>query len=689
MGLGLADESEGAFARGKGPFFQTLIPKYRGKRKKVEKEMKREGKTRNRRLLGLAGRSLMLAAVTGLVSMAAGGMTSLACTSYYAGKDVTTDGSILFGRTEDISAAHNKIFVVHEAKTHEAGEMYEDGTGFTMPYPEQTYRFTACEDDPGYEDGPFGEVGTNEYGVSMSATESIRSAAALREQDPLVRGTGITESSMVNVILPCVKTAREGIELMAEIVDTYGSGEGNSLMIGDRNECWYMEILTGHQYVAIKMPDDKVAIMPNCIMLEEVDLADTENVIASKDLMKVAEDAGTLVKGNSDSVIHVRKSYSAAMGEANSYRIWGGQIILNENLLGKISPDNQELPMFIEPSEKVSVKTMYRIAGSRYEGTEYEEQGRVIGSSGSVECHILQVRPDMPVELETVEWLCMGSADLSTFIPYYSAAITDTHPAYQIQDLNYNEDSAYWTFRSLAAMSASSRTYVAANVKAYWSKYMDDLIARQADVDEKMMALYQENPAAVSQKATNLGMAVAEDTINSAKTLYAQLQRTYCNNDGTFGAAFIPQLETDGIYSNYSYDLTYGAAEPEPEPDPTPDVKPDTKPQTPSTDTTVTEPAAKQITAGVPKKVKAKAGKKKATVSFKKVSKAVSYRIQYSTSKKFAKKKTKTLTVKTNKKVIKKLKSGKTYYVRVAANWKVNNVTIKGAYGNAVKVKVK
>ena len=87
--------------------------------------------------------------------------------------------------------------------------------------------------------------------------------------------------------------------------------------------------------------------------------------------------------------------------------------------------------------------------------------------------------------------------------------------------------------------------------------------------------------------------------------------------------------------------------------------------------------------------MKAKAGKKKATVSFKKVSKAVSYRIQYSTSKKFAKKKTKTVTVKTNKKVIKKLKSGKTYYVRVAANWKANNVTIKGTYGKAVKVKVK
>ena len=527
--------------------------------------MKEEKELRKSRFCRFARRSLMLAAVTGVVSLAAGSFVSLACTSYYAGKDVTTDGSILFGRTEDISAAHNKIFLVHEAETHEEGEMYQDVTGFTMPLPEQTYRYTTCEDDPGYGGDLFGEVGTNEYGVSMSATESASPASALRQQDPFVRNTGITESSMVNVVLPCVKTAREGMEMLADIIDTYGAGEGNTLMIADRNECWYMEILTGHQYVAIKMPDDKAAIMPNCFMLEEVDVSDTENVIASEDLFAVAEAAGTLVKGDSDSVIHVRNSYSSTMSDGNSYRIWGGQIIFNENLIGQINPTDKDLPMFVEPSEKVSVKTMYRIAGTRYEGTEYENQGTVIGTPRSAECHILQIRPDMPVELETIEWLCMGSADLSTFLPFYSAAITDTHPAYQVEDVNYNEDSAYWTFRGLASLAASSRELAAVNLKAYWSDYMDDIIARQEGVDQEMMALYQRNPGAVSSKATDLGIALAEDALKTAKTLYGDMMRAYAAGDGKFNSAFIPQLHEDGIYSNYSYDLVHDWTEPEPE----------------------------------------------------------------------------------------------------------------------------
>lgn len=652
---------------------------------------------KNKGLFGLAGRSLMLVTVTGMISLAAGGLTTLACTSYYAGKDVTTDGSILFGRTEDISAAHNKIFVVHEAEDHKEGDMYEDVTGFTMPYPEHTYRYTACEDDPGYGGDPFGEVGTNELGVSMSATESASPSGALESQDPFILKTGITEASMVNAVLPCVTTAREGIELMAWIVDTYGAGEGNTLMIGDKEECWYMEILTGHQYVAVKMPDDKAAIMPNCFMLEEVDLSDTENVIASEGLMETAEAAGTLVKGDGDQVIHVRDSYSNQMSGGNTNRIWGGQVILNKDLLGQIQPTDTDLPMFVDPSEKVSVKTMYQIAGTHYEGTSFAEQGTVIGTQRSVECHILQVRPDMPTELETIEWLCMGSADLSTFIPYYSAAITDTLPAYQVEDVNYNEDSAYWIFRSLAAVSACSRENVAKNVKAYWSNYMDDLIEKQAGVDAAMMNLYQTNPSAVSEKATNLGMAVAEDTIKTAKILYADLMRAYSKNNGDFSKTqFIPQLLTDGVYSNYSYDMKYSGEE-------EPETKPDPKPETPSTQTpstekpstqepTVQEPQAakkKSVKVKRPSRVKVKAGKKRMVVSFKKQKKADFYRIEYSVSRKFPKKKTKSVVAKTNRKVIKHLKSGKKYYVRVSAVRKVDHVTVRSQKSKSVAVKVK
>lgn len=513
---------------------------------------------------------LMLTMAVGVVSVAAGSVTVEACTSYYAGKNVTADGSIMFGRTEDIGGSHSKIFKVYEAASHAEGEMYTDVTSFTMPLPEQTYRYTVCEDDPGYGGDLFGEVGTNEFGVSMSATESASPLAIIggsrREPDlkpvDAFVNTGITESSMVNAVLPCIKTAREGVEFLAGILDEYGAGEGNTLMFADQEECWYMEILSGHQYAAIKMPDDKAAMMPNCFMIETIDVTDTENVIASEGLISTAEAAGTLDRdGETDpNKIHVAHSYSGAMGSGNSYRIWGGQIIFNPDLAETLSPTQEDFDMFVTPKEKVDVPMIYKIAGTQYEGTdEYGGSGRVIGSSGSCECHVFQIRPDMPTELATIEWLSMGSADLSPFIPYYSAAITDTHPAYKIGDTNYNPDSAYWAFRSVASLSVSaeSREVAAVNVKDYWTKYVASLADAQVGVDSNMLALYETDPTAVYEKATNLGMAVADETIGAAKQIYNELLAKIASGNGKITRTYVPSLLTKEIYSTYSYDMVY------------------------------------------------------------------------------------------------------------------------------------
>lgn len=59
--------------------------------------------------------------------------------------------------------------------------------------------------------------------------------------------------------------------------------------------------------------------------------------------------------------------------------------------------------------------------------------------------------------------------------------------------------------------------------------------------------------------------------------------------------------------------------------------------------------------------------KKKATLKWKKVSRAKGYKIQYSTSKKFVSKKTKTKYTSKLNITIKKLKSKKTYYFRIKA----------------------
>ncbi|MBQ3136832.1 MAG: fibronectin type III domain-containing protein [Clostridia bacterium] len=84
--------------------------------------------------------------------------------------------------------------------------------------------------------------------------------------------------------------------------------------------------------------------------------------------------------------------------------------------------------------------------------------------------------------------------------------------------------------------------------------------------------------------------------------------------------------------------------------------------------------------------------KKEIIAEWKKISGVTGYEVQYSTSKKFTKKTTKTVTVKkqsTYKTIIKKLKSKKKYYVRVRAYKTVNKVKVYGAYSKVKNIKCK
>ena len=84
--------------------------------------------------------------------------------------------------------------------------------------------------------------------------------------DPLVE-TGVSEAIVTDLILPRVKTAKEAVELLAKEIDEKGSTEGNIIVFADENELWYVEIYSGHQYVAFKYPDDKYSVFPNTYFL--------------------------------------------------------------------------------------------------------------------------------------------------------------------------------------------------------------------------------------------------------------------------------------------------------------------------------------------------------------------------------------------------------------------------------------
>lgn len=249
--------------------------------------------------------------------------SAFACTALYVGSDLTEDGTTMFGRIEDLGTNdYNKLFNISPAGKHTAGEVYEGCYGFTYTFTHDSYRYTARRDDNGlgvcpdcdstHEHTPYEEAGTNEKGVMVSATESLYGTDAVLSVDPYV-DNGIEEAEITTVLLSEASTAREGVALLTSIYDNAGAAGGSGVFIADQNETWFVENLTGHTYLALKLSSSVVFMQPNIAAMGKIDLDDTDHVVASANLISVAQKAGTFVGDAAANVIDLDASYNLSL----------------------------------------------------------------------------------------------------------------------------------------------------------------------------------------------------------------------------------------------------------------------------------------------------------------------------------------------------------------------------------------
>ena len=481
-----------------------------------------------------------------------------ACTGFIIGKDLTTDGSTLYGRTEDLEPNHNKNFVVRERKYNKAGDKFVDETnGFSFDLPAVSYKYTAVPDVTP-EQGVFDEAGFNEEGVSISATVSASANDDIQKVDPYVKD-GIAESALTSVVLPHVKTAKEGVELLAKIVREKGAAEGNIVTIADKTGVWYMEILSGHQYAAIKFPDDKYAVFPNTFFLGSVDKNDTENTILSADLEKTARDAGTYKEINGS--FHVAQSYNPPLAEADRSRVWSGIKALDPN--ADVQYDDEYFELMHSTSDKLSLRDAMNLQRNRLEGTDFKPQDQMeldgkgipdktkadpvykypISNPNVMEAHIFQLKDNLPASTGGgILWLAMGSPRNAPYLPYYGN-ISNTSQPYQEMSTAYNENSWYWTVSRINDLVAKYPELfedgsIRSEIERMESQWMEEQPAR----DKEQISL-SEQPEQASLKATKDSMERADSVFKRLKEIQKIAEDKVVAEYGTSALEEIEELE--------------------------------------------------------------------------------------------------------------------------------------------------
>ena len=362
----------------------------------------------------------------------------------YVGSDLTADGSTMFACSEDIANSYNKLFFVSPAGANAEGEVYQGCYGFTWIFTHDSY--TAFSDDNGYgvdnicpdcggthKHIPYQATGTNEMGVTVSATETIGGSEAVEAVDPFA-DAGIEEAEIVTVVLGEAATAKEGVELLLSIYDEAGCCGGSGLFIADQNETWYIENVTGHQYIALKLSSSMAFAQPNMAIIGLIDLDDTENVIASEDIIAVAQEAGTYVGDAEANTIDYVASYCGG-SEANSRMVSALNYFNAETAsetpastdytISNVDAEGNIVPMYTNITLDHAY-TIEDVVGY------YHIDG--IASTRNLETHIFQIFPEDGAT-DTVEWVAMDDAGYSVFVPYYPMLTTDTYAGYQVSTL--------------------------------------------------------------------------------------------------------------------------------------------------------------------------------------------------------------------------------------------------------------
>lgn len=516
------------------------------------------------------------AALAAAVAVGFSVSSASACTSLFVGSELTENGSTYFGRIEDYSEYYTKVFDVMEAADHAEGEMFEDAYGFSMPYPAHTYRYGYVRDSLEYGDNivdddgnvvipAYAQAGINENGVSVTATVSTIYDNDFLDEFDAPTGNGICEVSIAGVILQSATSAREGVQILADILDEYGAGDDygyyNFILIGDTKEVWNFQITSSHNYVAVRLPADKVSINPNIVTMGEVDTADTENIVASEGLISMPlendflvssqYDADTYKDGDQITKINIRETYGTNDRAGQYTRYWQGVHYLNAELAealdittmdesGKLASAELGGPIsyLFDADRKLSTYDVLRFFATRGEGTQYDsnEDSSItpVCRTSQAEVHLFEIRPDeaaLPTQLATLEWLSVGRCEYSVFLPFYCALLTSTSDIYHsdvvIDSLSSLDDipenAMYLTITALNDLCDNNREHYGVNVKAFWEDYQKALIEQQANVDKAMLNIYNSSPALAEGAATALGKAVAEEAFGYARQILTEL----------------------------------------------------------------------------------------------------------------------------------------------------------------------
>ena len=478
---------------------------------------------------------------------------AFACTNFIITKGASTDGSIMVTYAADSHQLYGALYK-HNALRNGKGMM------------------DVTEWDSGKYLGQIPQVPVTYSTVgNMNEHSLIITETTFGGRSELYDPKGIMDyGSLIYITLQRAKTAREAIEIIADLANTYGyASSGESFSIADTEEAWIMELIgkgpdnKGIVWVARRIPDGYISAHANQARITTFPLNDKENCLYAEDVISFAREKGYFA--GSDEEFSFCDAYAPAdFGALRGCeaRVWAFFRTFAEGMdrylpyaMGHEIDMQDRMPLWVKPTEKISPKQVFDAMRDHYEGTPMD-MTTDLGAGG----HALPYRwRPMSFEVDGVTytneratatqqtgfwmvgqarpgkggilWFGVDDAATSCLTPIYCNT-TEVPQCFAENNgssmLEIGDDSAFWVFNRVTNFAYMRYDMMSADIRKVVDKWENTMLERVAEVDARIATLSAKNQR---RALTSFSTTTAQTMFESWKRLDKYLLIKYVDGN--------------------------------------------------------------------------------------------------------------------------------------------------------------
>ena len=411
--------------------------------------------------------------------------------------------------------------------------------------------------------------------------------------------------SLIYITLQRARTAREAIQTIVDLANTYGyPSEGETFSIADPQEAWVMDLVgkgpdnKGIVWVARRVPDGYICAHANQARITTFPQDDPDNCLFAPDVISYAREQGWFV--GTDEEFSFREAYNPldfGGARACEARAWSAFNILcdgvftyelNGEILSAPATDwldfvmgydlSGEMPLFVKPSRKITVKDVADVMRDHFEGTPMDMttdigaggnglpyrwrpmsftvdgktylNERAIATQQTGFWFVAQARPNLPDEVGALIWFGTDDAATSYLTPIYAnlTKVPDCLREGNGDLLHYSPTAQFWLCNRVANACYKMYDRMAPLARAAADKFEREQLERGVPgMDAKLAKLVERGRIRKARRLmTKYSVETAQKQFSAWKTLEELLLVKFIDGN-------VKAQEADGSFSHTEY----------------------------------------------------------------------------------------------------------------------------------------